>query len=80
MSTRTCYPDETVEQEVRFTEEEVVALFMNMIAFGGDWQAHLEFLDGLDAGITWKYDQIPLVRDLERRDVMHSIQDFVAHA
>jgi hypothetical protein len=77
---KTCYPEEAVNQDVRFTEEEVVALFMNMIAFDGDWQAHLNFLDGLEPTTTWKYDQIPLVRELERRDRMHAIQEFMAEA
>ena len=78
MSMKTCYPGESVDQELMFTEEEVVALFMNMIAFDGDWQAHLDFLDGLEPTASWKYDQIPLVRELERRDRKQAIQEYVA--
>ena len=60
MCIKTCFDDEVQTQDICFSKDEVVALFLNMIAFDGDWEAHIEFLEGLDETRTWKIDQIPL--------------------
>ncbi|MHC4942222.1 MAG: hypothetical protein ACYTG7_04310 [Planctomycetota bacterium] len=74
MSTDTCFADTDLDTTVKLTEEEMVALFMNMIAFDGDWDAHLSFLDDLEPSVRWKFEQIPVVRSLQYKDLMHGIQ------
>lgn len=78
MCIKTCFEDEVQTNDISFSKDEVVALFLNMIAFDGDWDAHLEFLEGLDESRIWKIDQIPLVREMQRRDEAMAIQDSIA--
>lgn len=74
MTRGTCFVEKESQQDVRLNEEEVVALFINMMAFGGDWKAHLNFLDQLDETLPWRADQIPLVKEMEQKDRVHGIQ------
>jgi hypothetical protein len=78
MSTDTCFADTDLDTKVKLTEDELIALFMNMIAFDGDWDAHLNFLDGLEPSVRWKFEQIPMVRNLQHKDLMHGIQDAIS--
>lgn len=70
----TCFAEPPVAEDLRLNEDEVVALMINMIAFDGDWDAHLDFLEGLGGQNLWEYDQIPLVKDLKRKDLELDIQ------
>jgi len=78
MTLDTCFADTDIDTQVKLTREEVEALFLNLIAFNGDWEAHLDFLNNLDASILWKYDQIPLVKELRKKDMDFGIQAAVA--
>ena len=78
MTESLCLNDLETREDIRLTEEEVVALMLNMIAFDGDWNAHLKFLNGLDDNLLWKYEQIPLVRQMQRRDAECHIQDVLS--
>ncbi|MFH1998580.1 MAG: hypothetical protein ABIK28_02815 [Planctomycetota bacterium] len=78
MCIKTCFDDEVLTKDVSFSKDEVVALFLNMIAFDGDWDAHLDFLEQLDESRAWKMDQIPLVKELQRRDQALAIQSAIA--
>jgi len=71
----TCLAEPKSAQDIRLTEEEVVALMINLIAFEGDWEAHLEFLEGLEGSKLWEYEQLPLVRELQRKDREFDIQN-----
>lgn len=79
MSTDTCFADSDVnldalDSNVTLTEDEMVTLFMNMIAFNGDWEAHRRFLEGLDPVVHWKNEQLPKVDSLQEKDLIHGIQ------
>ncbi|MBU0753526.1 MAG: hypothetical protein KJ645_00200 [Planctomycetes bacterium] len=79
MSTDTCFADteldcDVLDSEVKLSEDEMVTLFMNMIAFDGDWEAHLRFLEGLDPLVHWKFEQLPLVESLQKKDLIYGIQ------
>jgi hypothetical protein len=74
MSETSCLEERKTANDVRLTEEEVVTLFMNMIAFNGDWTAHLEFLNGLGKKHALKTSQIPIVREMQRRDMEFDLQ------
>lgn len=74
MTSSTCFDEIEVDSAVNLTEDEMVTLFMNMIAFEGDWDAHMKFLNGLDPAILWKYDQMPLVEAMQEKDRLHGIQ------
>ena len=78
MTESLCLNGLETREDIRLSEEEVVALMLNMIAFDGDWDAHLEFLRGLDDDLLWKYEQIPLVRQMQRRDFESHIQDVLS--
>jgi hypothetical protein len=68
---------EDIATEVRLSEEEVIALYLNMIAFDGDWDAHLDFLNRLDDGVSWKFDQVSLVDKMRRKDDALELQDTI---
>jgi len=74
----TCFPDEETLEELKLSEDEVVTLFMNMIAFNGDWDAHLDFLQNLEEERSWKNDQIFMVHELRNLDRLQDIQETVA--
>ena len=78
MNSSTSCIDAPPAAAVTFSEDEVVTLFLNMIAFKGDWEAHLDFLDGLNEDIEWRSTQIPLVMEMERRDSELGIQETIA--
>jgi hypothetical protein len=74
MSDISCLEEHATARDVRLNEEEVVALFMNLIAFDGDWTAHLRFLNGLGRNHALRSRQIPHVREMQRKDLEFDIQ------
>lgn len=78
MAESLCLDEVEVKEDVRLSEDEVVALMLNMIAFKGDWEAHLKFLNGLNEKRLWKYDQIPVVKEMQQKDARHNIQDVLS--
>ncbi len=74
MTVTECFEDQKTAGDIRLTGEEMVTLFMNLIAFDGDWTAHLDFLNSLDGRHATESGQISLVRDLQRKDMEFDIQ------
>ena len=77
MSEATCLAERKTASDVRLTEEEVVTLFMNMIAFDGDWTAHLDYLNKLGKKHTLKTSQIPFIREMQRKDMEYDLQSTI---
>jgi hypothetical protein len=78
MSETACLNPENATAEIRLSEDEVIALYMNLIAFEGDWNAHLNFLHRLDGSIPWKSNQIPLIEAMQRKDEEWDLQEAIS--
>ena len=53
MLDNTCFAEPDTANDVRLNEDEVIALMINLIAFEGDWDKHLTFLEGLEGDTAW---------------------------
>ncbi len=74
MNSGLCCTEEKQKSDVLLSKDEVETLFMNMIVFKGSWRNHLDFLNNLDENVSWRNTQIPLVRELKRKDAEHDLQ------